>query len=50
MITWDLIVGKYRLRQTDGGELWLINEDDEGMTLADQELEWMLDEHFKENF
>ncbi len=47
----ELAVGKYRIvfdRQCE--ELWLRNADDEGMTLEIDDLERLLDQHFKANF
>lgn len=43
--------GDYEVVVDDGvGEVWLTNEDGEGMTVAEGEMASMLDEHFRENF
>jgi hypothetical protein len=43
-------IGKYRLSPTDEGWMWLTNESGEGMQIWCEELERMLEQHFKDNF
>ncbi len=42
--------GKYTLTLHQEGWYWLTKEDGEGMGIYPEELERMLDKHFKENF
>jgi hypothetical protein len=41
---------KYYTVGLNNGELWIENQDNEGMTMAERNLYDLLDEYFKDNF